>query len=198
VAYVYWLSKTQQGYKERSLSVTLHWCNVGTACKPLFLLFPWWLFQISPNPNPPRWPRKDYLYMPIWILCIPTNVVRIVQCFSFFLMVHDVYFLRHDCEDHGGFHGWFYRLWQNLRSLIVEFRVLQRCEEKHLILNWEECHFLVQEGIVLGHKVSEHGIEVDKAKIKVIEKIPPPTNVKGIRSFLGHTGSHRRFIKNFS
>ena len=44
-------------------------------------------------------------------------------------------------------------------------RVLQRCEEKHLILNWEKCHFMVQEGIVLGHKVSERGIEVDKAKI---------------------------------
>ena len=77
-------------------------------------------------------------------------------------------------------------------------RVLQRCEEKHLILNWEKCHFIVQEGIVLGHKVSERGIEMDKAKIEVIEKLPPPTNVKGIRSFLGHAGFYRRFIKNFS
>ena len=49
-------------------------------------------------------------------------------------------------------------------------RVLQRCEEKHLILNWEKCHFMVQEGIVLGHKVFERGIEVDKAKIEVILK----------------------------
>jgi hypothetical protein len=45
--------------------------------------------------------------------------------------------------------------------------------------------------------VSERGIEVDKAKIEVIEQLPPPTNVKGIHSFLGHAGFYRRFIKNF-
>jgi len=57
---------------------------------------------------------------------------------------------------------------------------------------------MIQEGIVLGHKVSTHGIEVDKAKIKVIEQLPLPTNVKGICSFLGHAGFYRRFIKDFS
>ena len=48
-------------------------------------------------------------------------------------------------------------------------KVLQQCKEKHLVLNWEKCHFMVQEGIVLGHKVSARGIEVDRAKIEVIE-----------------------------
>jgi hypothetical protein len=57
---------------------------------------------------------------------------------------------------------------------------------------------MVREGIVLGHLVSEHGIEVDRAKIEVIEQLPPPTNVKGVRSFLGHVGFYHRFIKNFS
>jgi hypothetical protein len=47
---------------------------------------------------------------------------------------------------------------------------------------------MVREGIVLGHKVSERGIEVDRAKIEVIEQLPPPTNVKDIHSFLGHAG----------
>jgi hypothetical protein len=67
-----------------------------------------------------------------------------------------------------------------------------------LVLNWEKCHFMVQEGIVLGHKISEKGIEVDKVKIEVIEQLPPTTNVKGIHSFLGHAGFYRRFIQNFS
>jgi hypothetical protein len=57
---------------------------------------------------------------------------------------------------------------------------------------------MVREGIVLGHRVSERGIEVDRAKIEVIEQLPPPANVKGICSFLGHAGFYRRFIKNFS
>jgi hypothetical protein len=57
---------------------------------------------------------------------------------------------------------------------------------------------MVQEEIVLGHKVFARGIEVDKAKIEVIEQLPPPMNVKGIRSFLGHVGFYRRFIKDFS
>lgn len=76
--------------------------------------------------------------------------------------------------------------------------VLKRCVETNLILNWEKCHFMVTEGIVLGHKISSKGIEVDKAKVDVIEKLPPPTNVKGIRTFLGHAGFYRRFIKDFS
>nr|GFB94847.1 DNA-directed DNA polymerase [Tanacetum cinerariifolium] len=77
-------------------------------------------------------------------------------------------------------------------------KMLKWCEDTKLALNWEKSHFMVNEGIILGHKISKKGIEDDKAKIEVISKLPHPTNVKGIRSFLEHARFDRRFIKDFS
>ncbi|XP_024021692.1 uncharacterized protein LOC112091695 [Morus notabilis] len=68
-------------------------------------------------------------------------------------------------------------------SLLTWWRILWRCVETNLLFNWEKCHFMVKEGIVLGHRVSSLGLEVDRAKIVIIENLPPPTNVKRIRTF---------------
>ena len=76
--------------------------------------------------------------------------------------------------------------------------VLHRCIEKNLVLNWEKCHFMVNQGIVLGHIIYERGIELDKAKVELISKLQSPTNVKTMRQFLGHAGFYRRFIRDFS
>jgi hypothetical protein len=62
------------------------------------------------------------------------------------------------------------------------YKVVTRCAEVDLVLNWEKCHFMVKQGIVLGHVISERGIEVDKAKVETVEQLPPPTDVKSLRS----------------
>nr|GFB84334.1 reverse transcriptase domain-containing protein [Tanacetum cinerariifolium] len=70
-------------------------------------------------------------------------------------------------------------------------KMLQRCEDTNLSLNWEKSHFMVKEGIFLCHKISKNRIEVDRVKVNVIAKLPHPITVKGIRSFLGHAGFYR-------
>ena len=69
--------------------------------------------------------------------------------------------------------------------------VLVRCKEKNLVLNWEKCHFMVKQGIVLGHVRSHQGIEVDKAKVDLISNLPPLRTVKEVCSFLGHARFYR-------
>ena len=78
-------------------------------------------------------------------------------------------------DDIIGYGGSFEKCLINLET------VLHRCIEKNLVLNWEKCHFMVNQGIVLGHIISNKGIEVDKAKIELISKLPSPTNVKTMR-----------------
>jgi len=76
--------------------------------------------------------------------------------------------------------------------------VLQRCTEKSLTLNVEKCHFMIKHGIILGHKISKKGIEVNKSKIDVIVKLPKPKCVKDIRFFLRHARFYHKFIKDVS
>nr|GFA98450.1 reverse transcriptase domain-containing protein [Tanacetum cinerariifolium] len=75
--------------------------------------------------------------------------------------------------------------------------MLQMCENTKLVLNCEKCHFMVKEGIVLRHKISKIKIKSDRFKVDVIAKLPYPTTVKGVRSFLRNAGFYRRFIQDF-
>ena len=77
-------------------------------------------------------------------------------------------------------------------------QILDVCVKKRLVLSWEKSHFMVREGIVLGHLVSSKGLEVDKAKVEVIQDLALPTSIRELRSFLGHVGFYRRFIQDFA
>ena len=62
-------------------------------------------------------------------------------------------------------------------------RILRRCKETNLILNRKKCHFIIDKEIVLGHRISSKGIEVDRAKTLIIKKLPPPTSLKELEVF---------------
>ncbi|GJT10925.1 reverse transcriptase domain-containing protein [Tanacetum coccineum] len=96
-------------------------------------------------------------------------------------------FLRYDRKNDGSLMREHFRSLDSFENCLSRVdKMLQRCEDTNLCLNWEKSHFMVKEGIVLGHKISKKGIEVDKAKVDVIAKLPHPTTIKGVRSFLGH------------
>ncbi|KAD7478518.1 hypothetical protein E3N88_01654 [Mikania micrantha] len=122
--------------------------------------------------------RKDHFPLPF----IDQMLERLSDSFTVFLMVSQDMIetsMEVFMDDFSVFGSSFDHCLQNLDKMLA------RCVETNLMLNWEKCHFMVTEGIVLGHKISRDGIEVDRAKIETISKLPPPTNVRAVRSFLG-------------
>nr|GEW61648.1 reverse transcriptase domain-containing protein [Tanacetum cinerariifolium] len=155
--------------------------------------------RIFPNPNRSPRPRETtftrpygtfaYRRMPFGLCNAPGTFQRCMIA-----IFHDMIEKTMEVfmDDFSVFRDSFSSCLSNLDTM------LKRCEDTNLVLNWEKCHFMCKEGIVLGHKISKSGIEVDRAKVDVITKLPHPTTVKGVRSFLGHAGFYRRFIQEFS
>lgn len=77
-------------------------------------------------------------------------------------------------------------------------KFLDKCIEMNLSLSPKKCEFLMTEGTVLGHAISRQGLQVDANKVSIIQRVPPPQNVRDVQSFLGLAGYYRRFIKYFS
>ena len=92
-----------------------------------------------------------------------------MYCTNHFSEVDASYLCRHGGEVYQNFHGWFLYLWSFFWQLPNQSKAYAKA---NLVLNWEKCHFMVQEGIMLGHKISARGIEVEIAEIYVIEKLP--------------------------
>nr|GFA73359.1 reverse transcriptase domain-containing protein [Tanacetum cinerariifolium] len=121
-------------------------------------------FQI---PIDPRDQEKNNIHLPIWHFCLPSHAFRLVQCSGMVENTMEVFM-----DDFSVFGNSF----ENCLSRLD--KMLQRCEDTNLSLNWEKSHFMVKEGIVLGHKISKNRIEVDRAKVNAIAKLPHPTTVK--------------------
>ncbi|GKA03208.1 reverse transcriptase domain-containing protein [Tanacetum coccineum] len=128
-----------------------------------------------------------YRRMPFGLCNTPTTFQRYMMAI-FNDMVKD--FMEVFMDDFLVFGNSFNRCLANLDRMLV------RCEETNLVLNWEKCHFMVKEGIVLGHKIFGTRIKVDRAKIDVIAKLPYPTNVKGQKGAENLAADHLSRLEN--
>ena len=183
----------------RTTSRCLHRPNARRLGWTWVLLFPGWVLRIQSDPHCRRRSGKDYVHLPIQNLCLPMHALWIMQHSSDIPMVHAQSFLWYGRTFSRDFHKWLLHLrrfiWTMSSSSWVGSTKMQRKEPNSEL---GKCHFMVRHGIVLGHEISRRGIEVDRAKVEVIAKLPPPKCIKDIRSFLGHAGFYRRFIKDFT
>nr|GEX91255.1 hypothetical protein [Tanacetum cinerariifolium] len=132
--------------------------------------------------------RKNHIHLSICNVCLPLQAFWVMQCTGHVSEVYDGYISGHDRKTMEVFMDGFSVFGNSFQTCLSHLeKMLKRCEGTNLCLNWQKSHFMVIEGIVLGYKISKDGIEVDKAKVDVIAKLPHSTTVKGIRSFLGHS-----------
>jgi len=137
--------------------------------------------------------------MSIWDICLLSNAFQLVQYPNNVSTLHVESFLWYGGITFENIHGWFLHLWRFIRSMSSPSRARPPtlCWEKSDI-ELRECHFMVRQGIILCQEIFKNGIEVDKSKIEVIDKIPVPKCIKDIRSFLGHADFYCKFIKGFN
>jgi hypothetical protein len=135
---MYRLLKTQLGYKERSLPTAFCWWNVRVVGEALFLLFPWWVFGISSDSHPPRWSKQDYIHLPVWNICIQRMSFRLCNaptsfqwCMMFIFSNRIEEIMEVFMDDFSVYGKTFDHCLENLDI------VLQRCQGKDLVLNWE-------------------------------------------------------------
>jgi hypothetical protein len=132
------------------------------------------------------WGTFAYRVLPFGLCNAPTTFQRaVIRIFSDMLNDSMEIFM----DDFTPYGVSFQEALQNLE------KILKRCIQAHLSLSTEKCHMMMSEGIVLGHFISSQGIQVDPSKIQVIKNLPIPKTQTEVRSFLGHAGYYRRFIK---
>ncbi|GJU56628.1 hypothetical protein Tco_1230342 [Tanacetum coccineum] len=147
-----------------------------------YYMFPRWLLGIfSDLIAHKRSKKRQPLYLPIRELCLSSHSLLGYAMLRYIPRCMMAFFPRYDEKLR-----WMY-LWMTFRSrglfltcpIHLEKMLKRVVKTPYLSLNWEKSHFMVKEGIVLGHKISKSGLEVDRAKVEVIAKLPHPTTVKG-------------------
>ena len=192
------LSDAEPCNEEGSHPSTNHQLDPGPTSRIKLFLLLGWIFGPQSNCEPSRWSREDNIHMPFLHIRLQTlafgqgNALATFQrcmmaIFSDFLGDSLEVFM----EDFSIFGNDFDS------SLADLTKILEIFVKKRLVLGWEKSHFMVREGVVLGHIVSGKGLEVDKAKIEVIQNLPLLASIWDLRSFLGYVSFYRRFIQNF-
>ncbi|RDX84032.1 Retrovirus-related Pol polyprotein, partial [Mucuna pruriens] len=180
--------KIEPSNLQRSLPFVIFRSNLGETGREVSLLFPGWIFRHKTTFTCP-FSTCAYTRISFGLCNAPSTFKRcMLNIFSNLLEECMEVFM----DDFTVYADTFEACLDNLS------RVLKRCMDTNLVLNYEKCHFMVTEGIILGHLVSNRGIKVNKAKIDVITSLPKPASVQDVRFFLGHAGFYRQFIRNFS
>ena len=137
--------------------------------------------------------------MSFWHLRLQTHAIRTVQRPHDLPTMHAVNFFDFLDDSLEVFMDDFSIFGNDFESCLAHLtKILEVCVKKRLVLSWEKSHFMVRDGVVLRHIVSGKGLQVDKAKIEVIQNLPLPSTVKDLRSFLRHVGFYWRFIQDFA